>query len=422
MSASTTSTTSTAYAQARRRQRGGGDRDAMGNSTSGVEAKVVVMGSAGVGKTSLVQRYTTNTFSSTKIAATAGASFHVKKTVVNNVPVRLQLWDTAGQERFRSLAPMYYRGSHAAVLVYDITNPSSFEDIRVWLEELKKNIPPESENDMIIYIVGTKVDLAPKQRKVTRERVYDALVEWFPLPRPPTPPPQSTNALVPYYGPGYPFGQSSSIYFPTQLSSLSTSVSTHLPTLPSFNLGLPSLDQIRPRFSSLTSARPAGKIDRPGESPTGTDSTGGATATTTATGSSAVTAGTSSSGFMPAPIPASSGSRFAMPRSSTTSAVPNMSNLGLNVNMTGSTYNSGFTRTANGNTGNLDPGAGPSTSSSSFHDKKNASGLVEFPSSFTGEAPSLVRRNTAGPGPSTSVGGATSSSPAGAQTCKHDPN
>ncbi|KAG8897537.1 hypothetical protein FRC01_011296, partial [Tulasnella sp. 417] len=156
MSASTTSTTSTAYAQGRRRQRAGGDRDAMGNSTSGVEAKVVVMGSAGVGKTSLVQRYTTNTFSSTKIAATAGASFHVKKTVVNGVPVRLQLWDTAGQERFRSLAPMYYRGSHAAVLVYDITNPSSFDDIRVWLEELKKNVPPESENDMIIYIVGTK--------------------------------------------------------------------------------------------------------------------------------------------------------------------------------------------------------------------------------------------------------------------------
>lgn len=130
MSASTTSTTSTAYAQARRRQRGGGgDRDAMGNSTSGVEAKVVVMGSAGsslhpnhqhpcpltvlsstlgVGKTSLVQRYTTNTFSSTKIAATAGASFHVKKTIVNGVPVRLQLWDTAGQERFRSLVSFSY--------------------------------------------------------------------------------------------------------------------------------------------------------------------------------------------------------------------------------------------------------------------------------------------------------------------------
>ncbi|KAG8952771.1 hypothetical protein FRC04_003694 [Tulasnella sp. 424] len=415
MSASTTSTTSTAYAQARRRQRGGGgDRDAMGNSTSGVEAKVVVMGSAGVGKTSLVQRYTTNTFSSTKIAATAGASFHVKKTIVNGVPVRLQLWDTAGQERFRSLAPMYYRGAHAAVLVYDITNPSSFEDIRVWLEELKKNIPPESENDMIIYIVGTKVDLAPKQRKVTPQRVFDALVEWFPPPKPPTPPPQISNALVPYYGPTYSFGQSSSIYFPPQLSSLSTSVSTHLPTLPSFNLGLPSLDQIRPRFSSLTSARPAGKLDRPGESPTGTDSTGVATTTTTATASSAVTAGTSSSSFMPAPIASPTGSRFAMPRSTTTSAVPSMSNLGLNVNMTGSTYNSGFTRAANGNTGNSDPSAGPPTSSSSFHDKKTPPILVEFPSSANSEAPSLVRRNTAGPGPSISAGGTPSSTPAGA--------
>lgn len=61
------------------------------------------LGCAGVGKTSLVQRYTTNSFNSAKTAATAGAAFHVKKTVVNGVTVRLQLWDTAGQERFRSL-------------------------------------------------------------------------------------------------------------------------------------------------------------------------------------------------------------------------------------------------------------------------------------------------------------------------------
>ncbi|KAG8978898.1 hypothetical protein FRB90_008267 [Tulasnella sp. 427] len=143
------------------------------------------------------------------------------------------------------------------------------------------------------------------------------------------------------------------------------------------------------------------------------------TTTTTATASSAMTAGTSSSSFMPAPIAPtpSSGSRFAMPRSTTTSAVPSMSNLGLNVNMVGSQY-SGFSRSAaNGNAGNSDPSAGPSTSSSSFHDKKTPPSFVEFPSSpAIADAPPLVRRNTAGPGPSISASGAPngSSTPAGA--------
>ena len=117
----------------------------------------------GVGKTSLLHRYTQGKFDPKNTTSTTGAFFVTKKVNVDGTKVRLQLWDTAGQERFRSMvrlhlrpltrnvrprsvafytdarrcfrqAPMYYRGANAALLLYDITNASSFEDVRGWLE------------------------------------------------------------------------------------------------------------------------------------------------------------------------------------------------------------------------------------------------------------------------------------------------
>ncbi|KLO15713.1 hypothetical protein SCHPADRAFT_962582 [Schizopora paradoxa] len=157
----------------------------------GIDAKVVVMGNTGVGKTSLLQRYTQNKFDPKNTTSTTGAFFVTKKIYVNGVKVRLQLWDTAGQERFRSMAPMYYRGANAALLLYDITNAATFEDIRGWLEELKKNC----SSDLIIYIVGSKADLH-NLRQVTSDRVRLSLARWFPPPRPippPTPPQQPST-------------------------------------------------------------------------------------------------------------------------------------------------------------------------------------------------------------------------------------
>lgn len=150
----------------------------------GIDSKIVIMGNSGVGKTSLLYRYTQNKFDPKNTTSTSGAFFVTKKVFVNGVKVRLQLWDTAGQERFRSMAPMYYRGANAALLLYDITHASTFEDIRGWLEELKKNCPP----DLIIYIVGSKADLH-RQRQVTSDFARLSLHNWFPPPRPPTPPP-----------------------------------------------------------------------------------------------------------------------------------------------------------------------------------------------------------------------------------------
>lgn len=150
------------------------------NLSGGVDLKVVILGAQGVGKTSLVHRYTSGQFSASAVPSTIGASFLTKKLIVDGIKVRLQLWDTAGQERFRSMAPMYYRGANAAVIVYDITNPNSFEDVKTWIDELRQNV----HTDLVIHIVGSKADLS-YARQVDLNDARQAVAEWTnpnPLP------------------------------------------------------------------------------------------------------------------------------------------------------------------------------------------------------------------------------------------------
>ncbi|EPQ27748.1 uncharacterized protein PFL1_04885 [Pseudozyma flocculosa PF-1] len=159
-----------------------------------LEAKVVILGTQGVGKTSLVHRYTSGQFSASSIPSTIGASFLTKKLIVDGVKVRLQLWDTAGQERFRSMAPMYYRGSNAAVIVYDITSMQSFLDVKSWIEELRRNMA----SDLVIHIVGAKLDLAYSKRDVALDFARATVRSWV-KPASPTPPdsPDLSQSLSP---------------------------------------------------------------------------------------------------------------------------------------------------------------------------------------------------------------------------------
>ncbi|KAF1842486.1 GTP-binding protein yptV5 [Cucurbitaria berberidis CBS 394.84] len=139
--------------------------------SNSLEAKIVVLGSQGVGKTSLVHRYVKNAFTPPTTQSTIGASFLTKRVmdIDTSTVVRLQIWDTAGQERFRSISKLYYRGANAAVLCYDITDPQSFEEMGRWLKELKTNLG----DDIILHVVGTKSDVVaedPSRRKVPFER------------------------------------------------------------------------------------------------------------------------------------------------------------------------------------------------------------------------------------------------------------
>lgn len=145
---------------------------------SSLEAKLVVLGFQGVGKTSLVHRYVKHDFiPPEKAQSTVGASFQTTTVTEpeSSTKIRLQIWDTAGQERFRSISRLYYRGAHAAILCYDVTNKRSFDEMGVWLQEVRQNC-----GDIIIHVVGTKTDVVeadPKKMEVPFERCIEYVAE-----------------------------------------------------------------------------------------------------------------------------------------------------------------------------------------------------------------------------------------------------
>jgi small GTP-binding protein len=147
-----------------------------------LEAKIVVLGAQGVGKTSLVSRFINPLLplSSTAPPSTIGASFVTKRITDpdTSTTVRLQIWDTAGQERFRSISRLYYRGAHAGLLCYDITDEKSWEEMKGWLRELKAQCGDGEE--VIIHVVGTKSDIVgedPTRRKVPFEKTIAYVAE-----------------------------------------------------------------------------------------------------------------------------------------------------------------------------------------------------------------------------------------------------
>ena len=127
------------------------------------EVKVVLLGDTGVGKSSLVLRFVTNSFKAYS-ESTIGASFMSKIMAIDGNKIKFQIWDTAGQEKYHSLAPMYYRGAAVAIVVYDITRKSSFTTLQNWIKELRQ-LGPE---DIVIVIAANKCDL-DDQREVETE-------------------------------------------------------------------------------------------------------------------------------------------------------------------------------------------------------------------------------------------------------------
>uniref|UniRef100_A0A1J3H9D1 Ras-related protein RABA5c n=1 Tax=Noccaea caerulescens TaxID=107243 RepID=A0A1J3H9D1_NOCCA len=116
--------------------------------------KIVIIGDSAVGKSNLLTRYARNEFNPNS-KATIGVEFQTQSMVIDDKEVKAQIWDTAGQERFRAVTSAYYRGAVGALVVYDITRRSTFENVGRWLDELNTH----SDTTVAKMLIGNKCDL-----------------------------------------------------------------------------------------------------------------------------------------------------------------------------------------------------------------------------------------------------------------------
>uniref|UniRef100_A0A0B6YAL3 Uncharacterized protein n=1 Tax=Arion vulgaris TaxID=1028688 RepID=A0A0B6YAL3_9EUPU len=128
------------------------------------QAKLVLLGDQGVGKSSLALRFVRGQFPEHS-EATVGAAFLTQTVQIQGQSLKFDIWDTAGQERYHSLAPMYYRGAQAAVVVYDINNANTFNRAISWVRELRQ----QTTGNIVIVLAGNKIDLAAEHRVVQTE-------------------------------------------------------------------------------------------------------------------------------------------------------------------------------------------------------------------------------------------------------------
>ncbi|XP_069945108.1 ras-related protein Rab-18 [Cherax quadricarinatus] len=125
--------------------------------------KILIIGESGVGKSSLLLRFTDDTFDPEQ-SATIGVDFKVKTISIDGNTTKLAIWDTAGQERFRTLTPSYYRGAQGVILVYDVTKRNTFAKLDMWLNELDTY---STKTDIVKMLVGNKID--KEKVEVSRE-------------------------------------------------------------------------------------------------------------------------------------------------------------------------------------------------------------------------------------------------------------
>ncbi|XP_029372556.1 ras-related protein Rab-1B-like isoform X2 [Echeneis naucrates] len=120
--------------------------------------KLLLIGDSGVGKSCLLLRFSDDTYTDSYIS-TIGVDFKIRTIDMDGKTVKLQIWDTAGQERFRTITSSYYRGAHGIIIVYDITEQESFNNVRQWLDEIERYA---CEN-VSRLLVGNKSDLVSKK-------------------------------------------------------------------------------------------------------------------------------------------------------------------------------------------------------------------------------------------------------------------
>ena len=130
-----------------------------GNTNFDYLFKYIIIGDAAVGKSNLLLRYAHGQFKP-EYQLTIGVEFGAKNIQIRNKIYRIQIWDTAGQENFRSITRAYYKNSVCALVVYDITNRDSFNNVSTWIEDCKNQSP----KTIFMVLVGNKSDLQDKRQ------------------------------------------------------------------------------------------------------------------------------------------------------------------------------------------------------------------------------------------------------------------
>lgn len=129
--------------------------------------KFIMVGDSGVGKSNISSRFIKNQFD-IESKTTLGVEFFTKDVIINHTNIKVQLWDTAGQERYKSIVTSYYRGAIGIILVYDISNRTSFNNLIFWLQQIETYCP----NNIKILIIGNKNDLTDREISLEEGRLF----------------------------------------------------------------------------------------------------------------------------------------------------------------------------------------------------------------------------------------------------------
>ena len=141
------------------------------------KCQLLIIGDATVGKTSILSRFSKNSFNSNYLA-TVGLDFFTKDEIFEGKIIRIKIWDTAGQERYKSLTKGFFRNAQGIIIVFDVTNLESFNSLKYWIQSIQNNIDLE-KNNIPAIIIGNKIDLPEREvkkddgEKFAKEQKYE---------------------------------------------------------------------------------------------------------------------------------------------------------------------------------------------------------------------------------------------------------